>query len=580
MTTRRAFALLVLILGVFLPAVSAAADVEALEAGATGYVLTTLKGRAVERIPLHYIGTYDDFLGPGFDLHLVQLEGPSAEHIGIAAGMSGSPVYIGERLIGALSYRMGVLPKDAIAGVTPIEAMRAASRSAAAPAPTSDQARPIRTPLSASGLNPQLRDWAKEQLETLGIVWTDGAFTADAPPGGEQGPVFEPGSPVGVALVRGGWTFAATGTVTAVEDGNVYAFGHPFLGTGTVEFPMHTASVIHTLADAAGSRKLASIGDEVGAIVDDRLTAVVGRLERRATMIPLLVRVRADGAEEARETRLEVVDTPGLTPLLIGLSVSNSILGHVDREIAVTLIARGTIRLHDRPDVPFELTASGDGARNPLVSVAATLQQTLAMLWNNPFETPPVESIDVEVDVAPVLHSYFVQSLHYDREPVSPGDTIRIQAALKSWRGEMVDREFELRVPHGIGADNSLRIAVGPPSQIERALGNPLARRLKSARDLAGVVRVLSDIRSDHRLIAVLYHDAPTVVRAGTAFSHLPSTAAHLLSSGSRSGAATRSPVSRLAVSQLEMDGPISSGLTIRVDIDTGSSATPEEQQR
>ena len=134
------------------------------EEGATGYVLTALKGRTIERIPLHYIGTYNDFLGPGYDLHLVQLEGPVAEHVGIAAGMSGSPVYLGDRLIGALSYRMGSLPKDAIAGVTPIAAMRAASRSAATLAPSSDYAQPIRTPLSTSGLHPELRDWAQRAV--------------------------------------------------------------------------------------------------------------------------------------------------------------------------------------------------------------------------------------------------------------------------------------------------------------------------------------------------------------------------------------------------------------------------------
>ena len=148
--------------------------VTAYEEGAKGYVLTALKGRTIERIPLHYIGTYNDFFGPGYDLHLVQLEGPIAEHVGIAAGMSGSPVYLGDRLIGALSYRMGALPKDAIAGVTPIEAMRAASRSAATVAPSSDHAQPIRTPLTASGLHPELRSWAQEQLESLGLVWTDG----------------------------------------------------------------------------------------------------------------------------------------------------------------------------------------------------------------------------------------------------------------------------------------------------------------------------------------------------------------------------------------------------------------------
>ncbi len=551
------------------------------EEGATGYLLTTLKGRTIERIPLHYIGTYNDFLGPGYDLHLVQLDGPIAEHVGIAAGMSGSPVYLGDRLIGALSYRLGALPKDAIAGVTPIEAMRAAARSAATLGPSSEHARPIRTPLSASGLHPELRDWAREQLESTGLVWTEGATMADAGLVARDPSIpFEPGSPIGVALVRGDWTFAATGTVTAVEDGNVLAFGHPFMGTGAVQFPMHTATIIHTLADAAGSRKIAAIGEEVGAIVDDRLTAVVGQVARRAVMIPLLVRVRSDGADEVRETRLEIADTPGLTPLLAGLSVANSILNHVDREIAVTVMASGSIRLRDRPDVPFELAAAGDGAVDPLVSVAGTVQQILSMLWNNPFERPAVEGIDVDIELVSALNRYFVETVIYDRKAVRPGGTIQVQVALRPWRGESIRRSFELRVPHGVDGGDELRLAVGPPSQIEKALGNPLVRRLQTADDLAGVVRVLGDLWSEHRLVAVLYQDSPTIVRGGAAFSQLPPTAAHLLSQGSRSGAAFRSKVSRLATSQLEMDGPVIGGLSIRVEVDAGAPEERKEQER
>ncbi len=555
--------------------------VQVLEEGAAGYALTALKGSKVERIPLRYVGTYNDFLGPGYDLHLVQLEGPVAEHVGIAAGMSGSPVFLEGRLIGALSYRLGALPKDAIAGVTPIDAMRAASRTAAAAAPASEHARPIRTPLSASGLHPELREWAREQLESAGLLWTEGAATADSALGGAEGASLEPGSPVGVALVRGGWTFGATGTVTAIEDGNVLAFGHPFLGTGAVAFPMHTAAVIHTLADAAGSRKLAAIGEQVGAITDDRLTAIVGRVAGDAKMIPMRVRVRPGPGDDVRETALQVADAPGLTPLLAGLSVSNSILNHVDREVAVTVMASGTIRLADRPDVPFELSAAGNGVLDPLVSVASTVQQTLAMLWNNPFERPRVEALDVDVELKPELNRYFVETVHYDRKAVRPGGMVEIDVALRPWRGETLHRSFALRIPHGVEKNGKqLRLSVGPPSQIQRALGNPLARRLQTADDLPAVLRIVGDLQSEHRLTAVLYQEAPTIVRDGAALPNLPPTVAHLLSTGSRSGASFRSPVSRLASSQTEMDGPVDGGLTILVKVDSGAPDDSKEQDR
>jgi len=191
-----------------------------------------------------------------------------------------------------------------------------------------------------------------------------------------------------------------------------------------------------------------------------------------------------------------------------------------------------------------------------------------------------VESIDVEVDLVPELNRYFVETVNYDRKAVRPGETILAQVALRPWRGETIRRSFELRVPHGIEDGEELRLAVGPPSQIQRALGNPLARRLQTATDLSGVLRVLGELRSDHRLVAVLYHDSPTIVRGGAEFSHLPPTAAHLLSSGARSGAAFRSRVSRLATSQLEMDGPVTGGLAIRVEVDAGAPEESKEQER
>ena len=113
-----------------------------------------------------------------------------------------------------------------------------------------------------------------------------------------EGAAFEPGSPIGVGLVRGDLTFAATGTVTHVDGDRVYAFGHPFFGSGEVELPMHTARVLHVLADMLGSNKISVIGPEAGTIVEDRLTAIVGRMGQKAAMIPLDLSVRGAGYGE------------------------------------------------------------------------------------------------------------------------------------------------------------------------------------------------------------------------------------------------------------------------------------------
>ena len=265
-------ALLVLLSIVGIPGVAASGSDVLPASGARGYLLTTLRGERIERIPLEFIGTIKDAVGPGYDLHLVKLEGPLAEQIGVASGMSGSPVFIDDQLIGALSFSMGALPKEPIAGVTPIEDMRAVFRARGGLARAAFRgATPIATPIAAGGLTAELAEWVGPQFEELGFVMVGGG---DADQDSIAGFELRPGGPVGVELVRGDLSLAATGTVTWVEDDLVYAFGHPFLGSGPVEFPMVSAHVVHTLADLAGSFKLTNIGTELGAIIAQSTSGV------------------------------------------------------------------------------------------------------------------------------------------------------------------------------------------------------------------------------------------------------------------------------------------------------------------
>jgi hypothetical protein len=516
------------------------------------------------------------------------LKGDVGAEIGVAAGMSGSPVYINDELIGALSYRMGVMPRKAIAGVTPIATMLDAAQQAATTAPTSALARPIRTPLMTAGLHPALKEWAHEQLEAFGLEWSDGGAVSSGGASSAAGQPLEAGGPVGIALVRGDWTFAATGTVTLVDGDTVYAFGHPFVGNGSVEYPMVQAEVVHTLADSSGSQKLANVGAEIGMIVDDRLTAVVGRLDLRARTIPMSVTIQWPQGSPPGTTataEMEVVDAPGLTPILVSLGVSNTILRRVDYENDVTVLAQGEIAFSGGRTLPFELSASGSNAVDPSSQIASQLQQTLGTLWNNPFEKAQVESIDVNISVEPSQRSYFLETLHYDREAVQPGATVEVQCVLKPWRGDAIKRTLQLTVPHGVSSGTGLRIAVGTPDQIQRALGNPLAARLQSSNDLGDVISVLGQLQATHRLVAILYQNSPTVTRDGVTYSDLPPTAAHLLSRGARVGGVSRSRVSLLGRAEIEMDGPIKGGLSMRVQIAGGSgdeeqASTAKEKRR
>jgi hypothetical protein len=383
----------------------------------------------------------------------------------------------------------------------------------------------------------------------------------------------KPGSPVGVGLVRGDFEVAATGTVTWVDGDRIYAFGHPFLGSGHVELPMVSAEVIHTLGDLGGSVKLSNVGGELGAVVEDRLTTIVGRTGLRARMIP--VDLQVSGAGYGKESfHFELARSTTLTPILAGAVVANALIANTGYDQQATLRASGTIRLAGLPDLPVEMAFAGGGAVNPSIAAAVVLQQTLGGLWNNPFGEVDVEGIELEVAVDPEVIRYHLDAVLYDRDPLRPGETLTVRCVLSRYRGPGVTHEISLTVPAGLPPDSRLRLLVGSPGEGARALGGPVAQRVQSAEDLESMIGALGARRSPHRLSAVLFQAAPAVVSRGAVYDDLPPTAARLLSTrpGRPRSNATRR-ISRLAATELELDGPLYGGLTLPLQVDSAWSS-------
>lgn len=538
-----------------------------LRAGATGVALTVVEGDEIREIPVKYIGVYNDFGGPGFDVHLVELAGPDAEAVGIANGMSGSPVYIEGRLIGALSYRLGALPKRPIAGVTPLPAMREAARAGGSfpGARTQSGLEPIGTPVLATGIADEVRRWLGSELEPLGFALAPGGRGAGA--GDEPAPALRPGSPVGVELVRGDMTIAATGTVTFLEGDTVFAFGHPFLGSGRVEMPMVSARVLHTLGDMAGSFRLTNVGGEVGAIVEDRLGAVVGRIGQKARMIPVDVRLHgADYGEQA--FHYETIRHDRLSPLLGGAVVASS-LRTAGYSQEATLLARGRVRLEGLPDVPLEMAFSTSAGTDPTLMLATEIQFTVASLARNSRAELAIAGIELEIDASRDAVSYTIEDVQYDRGTLVPGAPLHIRCLLRRYRGGTEVREIELRLPPNLPDRGGLVLVVGNPMLVDQALGRPLIERLKSATDVESLVQVLGESRSSNRLTAVVYRPGRAVVSRGTAYSALPPTAEHLLGTQARSSGAPGGPLaSPIARAEIALDGPVRAGarLGLRVD--------------
>lgn len=465
------------------------------EPGMSGYALTAAAGNVIERFEVTVLGVLDD-AGNGFPLVLVRASGPFIESVGgVAAGMSGSPVYLpfdGEdALLGAIGY---VFPEadHSVAMVTPIAAMRDGSLVAGGP----DQivvagygvALPVATPIllsgadarSASLLEPLFANVAVSPFPSQvgGLASGDAAFS------------LEPGAALAVRLMSGAFDLSAIGTLTTLEaaagdtevppaagrgEGVVtrpvtaghsfLAFGHPFLGTGAASYAVSGAHVLAILSSSNVPFKLANAGRElIGAVLLDTPTALQGAIGATADSIPLSVSVSGGGRQERFELNLAADDRlyPTLTAIA-ALQASDRLLratgpGHAD--LAWMIELTGGRRLN-----VLEQTSSDTD-----IAYAAALLASgpLALLASNAFEVPGLVAIELNIDLDRDRNSATVESLVLEEDPVRAGDNAVLHVRLQPYRKPALVRTFSVPLPADLAGELTLLVRGGDiPREIE-----------------------------------------------------------------------------------------------------------------
>src|SRR5437899_1902843 len=274
------------------PSTGQTISVDQVRPGMQGYAFTIFAGDQVEKFDLEVIGVMPNFLGPKQSIILVQLKGPKVEHTGVVAGMSGSPVYLDDKLAGALSLKLGIFTKEPIAGVTPIQdVLNAPSQPAAAQTaaeqlslpseaatrtglPSGSALEPIETPLVFSGFQPAALQQFATQIQSYGFVAAQGGTAAPRPDDAH----LVAGEMAGMVFVQGDASINSACTVTAVQADRVYLCGHPLMNLGNVQLPMARSRVLTTLSSELASTKIVNVGGSIGTITSDHLPAVTGNL--------------------------------------------------------------------------------------------------------------------------------------------------------------------------------------------------------------------------------------------------------------------------------------------------------------
>jgi SpoIVB peptidase S55 len=525
---------------------------------------TVFEGTKPEPMQVEILGVLRGARGPGQDLILARLEGTKPEYTGVVAGMSGSPVYVDGKLLGSLSYRIGVFSKEPIAGITPIEQMLEVRNlpipdlqlAAAAPSPSSGfemnsdvrnsagggdpgpagdangnmNLEAMETPLVMSGFAPQAVEFWQKQMRGTGLASVAaggiaGTSDSGAQPSAAAAATLEPGSAVSMQLVRGDVDISATCTVTYIDAKQLLACGHPVLQAGQVSLPMTTAEVVATLASPLDAFKIVNTGATVGAFTEDRESGIRGVLGATAHMIPM--HVTMDGPDDHRKLNVEILDLPSLTSQAMMVVIYNSLLQANSSTASTSYHLTGNVDLQQYPAVPLDVWASpGDLLPAPLM-LAVQAGERFAALYTNGAREGTVRGIDLHVEEVPRRLGVTLEGARLISSDLAhAGDTIEVEATVRPWQQPEHNVRIAVRLPDRLAGGN-IRLLVSDGETLDRTLDPPhIPARPEN------IETVLEQARSQHAadriFVSLLVPEAQAGLN-GETLSSLPLSMANAL---------------------------------------------------
>lgn len=527
-----------------------------IRAGMKGIAWTVFQGSEPEAVPVEIIGPWKNAWGPKQDVILAKLGGKAAR-TNVAGGMSGSPVYIDGKLIGAIALRISVFSPDAICGITPIEHMleineQDATKPAApkAPAQTATRAElsvppslldqgqrlvPIETPLAFAGFHESTLREFRPFFEQMGIQAVQGGaagnIASPAPaPGWEK--ALQPGDAIAGVLVSGDLNITGLGTVTYNDGRRVLGFGHSFFNLGPVSMPMSKGEVLMVLSSQFQPNKFANATEIAGALKQDRHSGIMGMLGETAETIPVSLKVKSAAGE--KDFNFNVFVHPRWTPFLMMTSVFNT-LQDLNETVGdeATYTMQGTVELNGlEPLKVRNMIATGEAPMPASMQMAAWWADRFNRLFQNPASLPNVKKVTATLEMVPVRKTATIESAWLDSSEVTAGSEVTGKISLRPWRGERIMREFRFRVPAGLPRGEH-RLLISDGDTLDRA--QTMAAMTNRFLDLQQAVSLMNREKDNDRLYVSVVQSRPTVYADDKALAGVPASVLNVLQTG-RSG--------------------------------------------
>lgn len=562
--------------------------------GMVGAGKTIFAGNELEDFKVEILGVLANS-APGQSIILAKLSGGPLAESGVIQGMSGSPVYVDGKLIGAVALGFP-MAKQAICGIRPIEEMLAVP--ATAPAPSTQQAtdpsqnrralpverrvlpgdqqvdhvfpevaryeagnvvlEPIRTPLQLSGFSPGTLKHFAPMAERLGLSlaqgFSGGQDAQAAAPGSGSAALakVEPGSMISVQMMRGDMQIAADGTVTHVDGNQIHAFGHRFLAIGSTALPFAQSEVITVLPNLSTSFKITKSGAPLGVIHQDRNASIAGVLGEQADMAPMRVKVtRASGGQQVleRDYRMEMVKDPYLAPLLLQMALFSAV-DSTERSVgAASLDVDATLRFESGlPPLRIRNLYSGSALVGLVGALGVSVPAGYAL--QSGFSSLKLESVEMNLALAEERRELRLEQMWTSTKEASPGEEVEIHAILMDPDGVEQRQRFVYRVPRGAPA-GPLYFSAADASSLNM-LDYPRFTSLtpKSPEQLLDLI---GSLRSNNKLYLRVWRQEPTYSIQGADLPAPPPSAALILdrSTDVKGG---RAAVQNAALTELSAD--------------------------
>lgn len=547
----KCFSILLILFLFFLPETNSKTKIlpfEDVKAGMKGTGKTVFDGTKVEEFQVEILGTLEN-IGPKQNIILAKLSGGPLEKTGVMSGMSGSPIYIDGKLVGALSFMWG-FSKEPIAGITPIGEMKQIEKKEFHSASTYhgpwlkasekrlsnifqpeklssifqqslapqenalSKFHPIGFPLVASG-------FSQGYLPELRKAFSGDLFTPILIGGASHGKVsesirIEPGSAIAAQLIKGDISLSLIGTVTDVDGDKVLAFGHPLFNLGKIDMPMAVSRVETLFPSLASSFKIASPLNEIGAFTQDRSSGALGLLNVKSNTVPVRIKLFSNG-RESESYSFDIIEDKILTPLLLYQSL-NGVLSSAEKQYGDSTIGikeGSTIKLSEGKNINLKNLFSGDYSR---IISTATIAFITYFIMDNEFAESRIEGINLLFDFLDGKKLARIERVQSNRSHVKPGDKIRISITVKPHRAKEFTEVRELEIPEEL-----------PPGELTLHVSNAyiLSRReaqdvMLVPRDFDHLIQLINNLRTNNKIYLHFTQKDTGLFMQGVRFPNLP----------------------------------------------------------